>query len=739
MFLQRRIINTQSEMTRRITQDEANKINKLLEESPDIEEKISSLISANTQPKKELWEKEAILNDPLLQLYALLAFSNNLLDRISYTTIALFWSAIQCHKREAIETHFLFDETESKESQRILKQAVQYASSYSQLSIDSFNFSDEEFEIFLCLLKKLPVSEQRFFLVPIVSDTIWSEIEKVPFHIFGYVNNNNKAMLPSLGIMQTYLNMRCKYPVVMNSVMALSSLEDIRLNGLQNKRDAGLHGVGITMPKRADNFFAPWYLFFKHDFYHAVIVSCIPPEHRRLFIYLSDEIKAYLATSTVKFHVAEFLSIYAANLIDMEHVIYCMNYFSVENSFWASLAFDFLKTERSFCKDFLPNNIPYPEEYEQAFFYMFERIDRQYPSFNAQPHSSFVEITDKYNHLSSEWRPMIYLSGITKLNLLWKRWYQLNEKKLHLNERVYPAAEDIFQVLKELRSIPIENEEKIIELIKIKVIPSLSFRNVIRVFNYACDHAMRKLQQACMMYMTKNFFTMMEEKILDNFIKQQPDRFQQFISTILNSQFYDFFIRNALKAPEPLLTQYIDILLFNRNINFLYPNGYTLLDYAVELGRVEAVSMLLENGANPNPQKYSQTKPTLFSAIYHASGEIFLLLRRNGFDMQTRFDGKNWQEYFIFLSKDPDTYAGVMRDYAACLAKDPQYVCPEIETERYRLFCKVKNAARKNRLPREEKPILDKKHLLEMSEADLLEYTYEKVASDINFSCRRVK
>lgn len=725
-------------MTRRITKEEADKINKVLEHSPDIEEKISSLISANKLEKKELWEKESILNDPHLQLYALLALGNNLLDKISYTTFALFWSAIRCHKREAITSHFLFDDAESKDSQCILKATVQHTSSISQLAIHSFNFSDEEFDIFLCQLKKLPVSEQRFFLVPILPDTIWDQIEKVPFHIFGYINN--KAILPSFGMMQTYLNMRCKYPVEMNSVMALSSLDDIRLNGLENKRDAGLHGEGIAMPKYADNFYAPWYLFFKHDFYHAAIVSCIPPEHRRLFIYLSDEVKAYVNAFAVEYYAAEFLSIYSASLIDMEYVIYSTHYFSLENAFWYSLASNLRKAEMLYRKAFSRHETPDPEEYEQAFFNMFDRIDRQYPSFNTKPHSSFVEIKNITDNMSYGWEAMIDWNSISKLNSLWNCWYQFNEKKSHLDERIYPAVEEIFQVVEELQSIPIVQEAKIIELIKTKIIPSLSIGNVLDVFNYACNHAIRKLQQACMMYMAKNFFTMMEEKLFDNFIKNHPKRFNRFISNILNSKLYDFFIRNALKAQQSLLTIYIDILLFNCNINFLYPNGYTLLDYAVELSRVETVTFLLKNGADPNPQKYSRTKPTLFSAIYHASGETFNLLRKNGFDMNTRFDGKNWQEYFIHLSNDPNTYAGIMREYAACLAKDPHYDGPEDdETERYRLFSKVRKETRKKELSYIDNSILDKKQLLEMQEPNLSEDAYEKVASNINFSCKRIK
>jgi hypothetical protein len=95
-------------------------------------------------------------------------------------------------------------------------------------------------------------------------------------------------MIPSLGLMQTFLNVKFEDAVTINPVLGLSSMEDIRENGITSTRDMALRFPGVHLPDDADGDAAPGFSFTFHDFYHAYIASSLGNDFRCLFIKIGD-------------------------------------------------------------------------------------------------------------------------------------------------------------------------------------------------------------------------------------------------------------------------------------------------------------------------------------------------------------------------------------------------------------------------------------------------------------------
>ncbi len=715
------VINTKLEMTRRISPAEEQKINARLAELPQKQENAALLVEANNSSTKELWEQQPILHDADMPLFALLAFQNNLLDEIAFSTLLLYWSAVQCHGKQKVETYFLNDNDD--ETLEILRES---------LFLDVGVLKDDEIDSFIEEFKKLPPSEQRFFLVPDIANTIVDPIE-ASFRIFGRSPWRDKYMVPSLGMMQAYLRLKYKYPVKINPVIGLSSLADIRLNGLNGTRDMGLHFPYVYLPSEADTFLALWYLFAKHDFYHAALVSSIPDEHRKFYIYMSDQIKNDLKTkflplkeSLVFFpkYIAKLIRGYAESpediltrdisdgLIDMEHSIYRVIGALAKDAqtgdlFWESFANTLLKSIVLYQKI---RNLPYNTQElvsslfpwsEQATFSVIKKIDSQYPAFSSAPSSGFPGmkklIQDTYQlHLPA-----------SLFKFLEKCWH-----KAH-----------IFSSVTEVQLLPSNKKQARQNIIDDRIIPYFSLENIFPVFYQACENSIRPVQQACMIYMTNNFTVLMEEKSFKEFQENRPQLFKSFIRQILASRFCINFLKDIIKLPETKLTGVLDMLLSARCINQLDKYGCTLLDYAVEIGSIPMVQFLLSKGANPNPLPGSKAKPTLFSAIYHAHGRIFNLLRKHGFDMSLKYQSQTWREFYQAQCDDPNTFCGISqvgKSYA-------------LDFDRVSLFCQAKQTARiNNKAP---PPLLQ---LMCMSPSESEEYQFEMLASDIDWACRRL-
>lgn len=355
-------INKSLEMTRRITPTEEQKINAQLANLPNIRKNIMDLQVAINEPR---WANNFAIHNDNMPLYAMLAFQNHHIEKQSFVTILLYWAIGQCHKYrpEEIHMHFLFDKEKGEASQYILKECVLYRP--RDVAHRAFYLTDQLFENFMAELKKLPISEQRFFLVPFKEGSIVEILEGrfAGFRVLGTFNN--QYMIASYGIMQAYLNVKFGFhAITINPVIGYSSILDIRENGLTDQRDFALHFPYVHLPEKADGHFAPWYIFSKHDFYHAAIISNIPLVHRYLFIKLSDAVKQDLQRLEMRLNLLEenlpFASIsnilneikgyvkdeeesrlrefFSNYFIDMEGFTYVkQDYDTLEDKFWGFL------------------------------------------------------------------------------------------------------------------------------------------------------------------------------------------------------------------------------------------------------------------------------------------------------------------------------------------------------------------------------------------------------------------
>ncbi len=88
-----------------------------------------------------------------------------------------------------------------------------------------------------------------------------------------------------------------------NPVFGLSSVDDIRTNGLQKSRDLAFPWVKISAdkkeleiinPETADTYRIVDNDFQVHDRYHAIVAACIPKENQDLYIQISDFITQFI-------------------------------------------------------------------------------------------------------------------------------------------------------------------------------------------------------------------------------------------------------------------------------------------------------------------------------------------------------------------------------------------------------------------------------------------------------------
>lgn len=194
-----------------------------------------------------------------------------------------------------------------------------------------FKFLNKSFlTCFFYQMKTQPESEQHFFVIPNIvtkpseeedeetRHTITEEIREITeINFFGRLTKSNERIVPSIAMMQIFLNVVYeKRAVKINPVIGISSLADIRRNGLEDTRDMGLQFPGITLPEKADSYLAPDIDFSYHDWYHAILTSGLLPESRRKVISIADGVEQFLAANGLLKHT--HLVAFHSGLIDME-------------------------------------------------------------------------------------------------------------------------------------------------------------------------------------------------------------------------------------------------------------------------------------------------------------------------------------------------------------------------------------------------------------------------------------
>ncbi len=282
----RRTIDRNLELTRRISSEE-KLINPKLESLTD--ESIEEL--AEKINRSRVWEEEKCINSANMPYCALAAAQNGLISPGQFCTLMLYWSTSTTQPKDFIKSHRLFTPENEIDlsSFQLLKK--------THLKAPDLCLTEEEYKEFFERMRKLPVSEQQFFEISNQdTNTILNALARVGFNIFGQIDgpNGTRRIIPSIGMMQVYLDVKFKDNAVkINPVIGLSSLEDIKENGVNSERDLGVPFPGFSC-LLADGFSAKGYRFTIHDFYHSTLASCAPAKEREFIINTSDTIKNYL-------------------------------------------------------------------------------------------------------------------------------------------------------------------------------------------------------------------------------------------------------------------------------------------------------------------------------------------------------------------------------------------------------------------------------------------------------------
>ncbi len=133
-------------------------------------------------------------------------------------------------------------------------------------------------------------SSSRFLL------NIYQVVRSLGGNVFGSFLLDGKPyrMVPTLGLMQTFLvtkfGSQATQAINIHPVLGISSLENIKENGLTGSRDLVLRSPLVKLPEIADDFAAPGDLFTYHDFYHAMVASSTPLSLRPSLIALADTV-----------------------------------------------------------------------------------------------------------------------------------------------------------------------------------------------------------------------------------------------------------------------------------------------------------------------------------------------------------------------------------------------------------------------------------------------------------------
>lgn len=348
---------TYYEVMRRLDIKDIVRIEKHLSELPDKEKNVNELLLAL---KTQDWNGESpIFGNKDLPYLVIEALKQGKITPMQMGTLLYFWGTNQYHLHTDKVKPLCFSMRSDNGFKLFLP--------LSQLPKDK---QEELYQAF----QSLPESEQQFLLVPDIEEnpniqknpmltSILQEIINTGLHAFNRVTYNNSKMkvIASLGMWQVFLNVSFgKQAVTLNPVIGDSSVEDIRLNGLNSSRDIAVPNP-LALPSvqdssvsnidytkhswyhpfdprqnkmlQADLHDAPRTTFTYHDEYHSYVASSIPPAHRILSVNLADQfndMRKRIGVGKVRF-----------NLIDMEFGIYRFEHRkSLEDSalFWSSIA-----------------------------------------------------------------------------------------------------------------------------------------------------------------------------------------------------------------------------------------------------------------------------------------------------------------------------------------------------------------------------------------------------------------
>lgn len=720
------------ELTRRIKSSEEHKINAKLASLLDVDKKIDELIQALVS--KSPWEfDETCINHEDMPYIALLAVQNKLIEVQQFATLMLYWSVVQdTGSAASIQSCRLFEEPGTELFQNL------HSDYYDEEPV--LDLVPKEYKEFLEKMKSLPVSEQQFFLIEDDKrHSILKVLELNNFTVFGQINRH--LMIASMGMMQTYLNVKFKSQAVdLNPVLGLSSVEDIRKNSLKNTRDIAFHFPNVSIPDKADNHSALWHRFTRHDFYHGVIVSCAPAAERSLLILTSDAVKNYLAENSIPV-LNKLKSIYPKNvakiiyqywrsaeepsikfiinaLIDMEVTAYRPDKqfadaeADLETMYWGTLVALFAPSVIK-ALSLTPLSM---ETLEEIFIPIFKLAKEH--GRTREPQSGFEEVISIYQE-----NP--HSSVVYDLDQFPPLWNRVN----------------ICNILAErLRTIPAKTPKSDLkQIIQKEMVPFFSLVNVLKVLQYATNVKMGVLQQACMIFIFKNFLPLVERSNFKEFQQNRPKIMNSLIKNLYTSHFFKDVFKAAMN--ESKSNSALELLFsYPQFLNLLDKKGFCAINYAIEWVRKDIVSTLLALGADVNPQKVSKALPTLFGAMHVSNPEIFETIYKAGFNLEVKHQGKNYIDYYLSLLEDPETYMGIIKKtrqgnhhfnykeailYRDAIVENRTFS----ETENDSELEKLQRVLEADSLPNQTKSQI---------EARRKQYVFEKIKSSLLWECKRL-
>jgi hypothetical protein len=330
------------------------------------------------------FQSNEILQHPDLPYLAMDALRKGLIDPLQAATALNFWSALRYHgSPNDLQTIEIFHRgAPNEEAISLMKQTF---------ATGSVPFLDgPKFQTFMDNMLLLPPSEQRFLLVPDIQGdaslstiarqnggdhfkaTISQVVKDLEINVFNRVQPKMR-MVPSVGMMQAFLNAQYEEPIEIKPKIYLSTAMQIRQCGLDDTRDMMMpfpdapEALGNSRcPQKADGHQAPWYEFPYHDFYHAILASAIGKDFRRAAIAAADVVAAYANEPGTENR--EGLLQLSSSLIDMDfnHFIHFLRdpKTSTAQLFWDTLVLKVEEINQTFemIRQFERRGLPIPFE-----------------------------------------------------------------------------------------------------------------------------------------------------------------------------------------------------------------------------------------------------------------------------------------------------------------------------------------------------------------------------------------
>jgi len=146
--------------------------------------------------------------------------------------------------------------------------------------------SDEQLRLLMKKVKKLPLSEQQFLMIPVRENgyegTILARIHEIGVKVLMLTGKYRKKfqVIPSFGMMQTSIDtMFSGKGVRLNPVFGMAGSKDLETNPFHRMQDIALPFNGIKPIKMADGYPSPGHQYPLHDFYHALLHSGMPQKY----------------------------------------------------------------------------------------------------------------------------------------------------------------------------------------------------------------------------------------------------------------------------------------------------------------------------------------------------------------------------------------------------------------------------------------------------------------------------